>query len=81
MEPFFLNTDLRSDAHQSQIIGGDADEYHTQIVGGVYSQIIGGDQSPIPPCFGTTVLGFNVSTQAMILKRFCQLIREISGEY
>ena len=35
--------DLRSDAHQSQIIGGDADEYHTQIVGGIYS----------PPGFGT----------------------------
>ena len=27
----FLSTDLRSDAHQSQIIGGDADEDHTQI--------------------------------------------------
>ena len=27
------STDLRSDAHQSQIIGGDADEDHTQIVG------------------------------------------------
>ena len=26
------STDLRSDAHQSQIIGGDADEDHTQIV-------------------------------------------------
>ena len=29
--------DLRSDAHQSQIIGGNADEYHTQIVGGIQS--------------------------------------------
>ena len=29
----FLSTDLHSDAHQSQIIGGDADEDHTQIVG------------------------------------------------
>ena len=26
--------DLHSDAHQSQIIGGDADEDHTQILGG-----------------------------------------------
>ena len=37
MEHFFLpnsSTDLRSDAHQSQIIGGDADEDHTQIAGG-----------------------------------------------
>ena len=45
MEHFFSpnsGTDLRSDAHQSQIIGGDADEDHTQIVGGGYSQIIGG---------------------------------------
>ena len=47
-------TDLRSDAHQSQINGGDADEDHTQIVGGVYSQIIGGIYSPIIPGFGTT---------------------------
>ena len=30
------STDLRSDAHQSQIIGGDADEDHTQIIGGIY---------------------------------------------
>ena len=29
--------DLRSDAHQNQIIGGDADEDHTQIIGGIYS--------------------------------------------
>ena len=27
--------DLRSDAHQSQIIGGNADENHTQIFGGI----------------------------------------------
>ena len=42
MEHFFSpnsSTDLRSDAHKSQIIGGDADVDHTQIVGGVYSQI------------------------------------------
>ena len=32
MEHFF-STDLRSDVHQSQIIGGDADEDHTQNVG------------------------------------------------
>ena len=31
----FLSADLRSDAHQSQIFGGDVDEDHTQIVGGV----------------------------------------------
>ena len=44
MEHFFapiLDGDLRSDAHQSQIIGGNADVDHTQI--------IGGDISPHPP--------------------------------
>ena len=46
--------DLRSDAHQSQIIGGDADVDHTQIIGGGYSQIIGEDISP--PGFGTLAL-------------------------
>ena len=35
--------DLRSDAHQSQIIGGDADKDHTQIIGGDISSI------PLPP--------------------------------
>ena len=54
----FLNTDLRSDAHQSQIIGGDADEDHTQIVGGIQSNYWG-DKSP--PCFGTTALLGSVS--------------------
>ena len=40
---------LRSDAHQSQIIGGDADEDHTQIIGGIYPPI------PPPTGFGTPV--------------------------
>ena len=46
---FFPNSsgDLRSDAHQSQIIGGYAD---VKLLGG-YSQSIGGDLSP--PGFGT----------------------------
>ena len=55
MEHFFFpnsDGDLSSDAHQSQIIGGDADVDHTQIIGG-YSQIIGRDISP--PGFGTPV--------------------------
>ena len=49
IEVFFPNSsgNLRSDAHQSQIIGGDADEDHTQI--------IGGDISPHPLGFGTPV--------------------------
>ena len=46
----FLSTDLRSDAHQSQIIGGDADEDHTQIVGGYTVKLLG-DISSHPPLF------------------------------
>ena len=43
MEHFFLSrpTDLRSDAHHSQTIGGDADEDHTQIVGGYTVKLLG----------------------------------------
>ena len=33
--------DLRSDAHQSQIIGGDADVNHTQIIGGNTVTLLG----------------------------------------
>ena len=50
MKHFFLSTDLRSNAHQSQIIGGDADEDHTQIVGGCTVKLLG-DISPHPPLF------------------------------
>ena len=45
MEHFFpptSSTDLRSDAHQSQIIGGNADEDHTQIAGGDTVKLLGG---------------------------------------
>ena len=42
---------LRSDAHQSKIIAGDADVDHTQTIRGGYSQIIGEDISPHPPGF------------------------------
>ena len=50
MEHFFPNSggDLRSDAHQSQIIGGDADIDHTQIIGGDTVKLLGGY---IPPGF------------------------------
>ena len=50
---FFPNssTDLRSDAHQSQIIGGDADEDHTQIIGGIQSNYWGKYIPPIPTEF------------------------------
>ena len=42
--------DQRSDADQSQVIGGDADVYHTQIIGGIQSNYWG---RYIPPGFGT----------------------------
>ena len=40
--------DLRLDAHQSQIIGGDADEDHTQVIGGDTVKLFG---KYIPPGF------------------------------
>ena len=45
--------DLRSDPHQSQIIGGDADEDHTQIIGGDTVKLLGGNIPPSLPYFGT----------------------------
>ena len=49
------STDLRSYAHQSQIIGGDADENHTQIVEGDTVKLLG-DISPLvsAPLHSTT---------------------------
>ena len=50
MEHFFSRNssgDLRSDAYQSQIIEGDADEDHTQIIGEDIS----------PPGIGTPAFG------------------------
>ena len=49
---FFLNSSehLRSDAHQSQIIGGDADVDHTQTIGGIQSNYWGSPRvsAPLP---------------------------------
>ena len=52
---FFSNSggDLRSDAHQIQIIGGDADVDHTQIIGGDTVKLLGEYIPPSPPGFGT----------------------------
>ena len=53
IEHFFSpnsNGHLRSDAHQSQIIGGDAEKDHTQTIGGMQSNYWGGF---IPPGLGT----------------------------
>ena len=46
--------DLRSDAHQSQIVGGDADVDHNQIIGGDTIKLLGGyiPLPPPPPGFG-----------------------------
>ena len=52
MEHFFspnLSTNLHSDAHQSQIIGGDAGENHTQIVGEDTVRLLGGIYPPPSP--------------------------------
>ena len=42
---------LRSDAHQRQIIGGDADVDHNQTIGGDTIKLLGGIYPPIPPGF------------------------------
>ena len=48
--------DLRSNAHQSQIIGEDADADYTQIIGGDTVKLLGGYIYPSPPPgFGTPV--------------------------
>ena len=60
--------DLRSDAHHSQIIGGDAEEDHTQIIGGIQSNYWGGY---ILPGFGTpdaNGLIFMVTLYIMLIK-------------
>ena len=56
MEHFFspnLSGGLRSDAHRSQIFGGDADEDHSQIIGGNTVKLLGGYIPPIRLGFGT----------------------------
>ena len=63
---FFPNWsgDLRSDAHQSQIIGGDADEDHTQIIGGGDTvKLLRGNISP--PGFGTPESNYADQTQCL----------------
>ena len=54
MEHFFSPNSsghLRSDAHQSQTIGGDADVDYTQTIGGIQSNYWGGYILPIPFVF------------------------------
>ena len=62
---FFPNSSghLRSDAHQSQVPGGDADVDHTQTIGGDIS----------PPGFGTPAYRLLISTTQ------CELLSRITG--
>ena len=61
MEPFFLNSSghLRSDVHQRQIIGWDADVDHTQTIGEDTVKLLG----YIPP-------SRRVSAPLLLNKRF-----------
>ena len=45
VEHFFSPSSGEQSAHQSQIIGGDADEDHTQIIGGIYPPRV---SAPLP---------------------------------
>ena len=64
-----LRVDLRSDAHQSQIIGEEADVDHTQIIGGDTVKIFGGY---IPQIF----FSGNLQTGK---KKSEQIFRKVSG--
>ena len=57
--------DLRSDANQSQIFGGDADVDHTQIIEGDTVKLLGGYIPTSPPGFGTPVAGTFGPLQAL----------------
>ena len=54
---FTVSGRLRSDAHQCQIIGGDADIHHTvlKLLGGIQPNYCGRYIPPSPPGFGTSV--------------------------
>ena len=72
MEHFFPSNssgDLRSDAHESQIIWGEADVDHTQIIDGGYSQNIWRIYSPIPPGFGTPAQGQGSRIQEQVFSK------------
>ena len=57
MEHFFRGN-LGSDAHQSQIFGEDADEDHTQIIGGDTVKLLEGIYPLIPPGFRHPCLNY-----------------------
>ena len=62
----FLSTALRSDAHQSQIIGGDADENHTQIAGGYTVKLLGGIYPQSPRVSAPLFMAFMLDVQQLI---------------
>ena len=75
MEHFFSpnsSGDLRSDTHQSQIIGGDADVENTQINGGIQSIYWG---RYIPPGFGTP------DTESVVVKASSRRLRCLKFEW
>ena len=62
---------LRSGAHQSRIIGGDADVDHTQTIGVDAVKLLGEINPPIPSGFGHPCLrSYIVKTNRFIIKRF-----------
>ena len=70
MEHFFSpnsSGDLRSDAHQSQIIGGDVDVDHTQIIGRDTIKLLGG---MYPPRVLAPLLSF-ITCEFLCEKIFC----------
>ena len=74
MEHFFSpnsSTDLRSDAHQSQIIGWDASEGHTQIGRGGTVKLLG---EIYPPGFGTPA-GKRSGGKSYLLNNLCVVNR------
>ena len=59
----------RSDAHQRQIIVGDTDVDHTQIIGEDAVKIFGGYIPPSPPGFGTPAQGQGSRIQKQVFSK------------
>ena len=62
--------DLRSDAHQSQITRGVADEDHTQIIGGDTVKLLGGYIPSFPLDFGTPVCNHRLHKPKYLLNSY-----------
>ena len=57
----------RSDVHQSQIIGRDANADLTQTVGGDTAKLLGGDMSPHPPWVSAPLIRLFTGTERISL--------------